>query len=165
MPFTMLEDLFSEDEHKQYLSLSYPDNVRLLEFKLKEKVKTSPYYEVFAPLVHVTSNSIMETNEPELFVTEKLYVSNWGGILSKAGSKEGRLIDPSIAGSGNSFISYRKNGRKKVFLLQRSIASVFVTPPEGTFPQFSDVRFKDNNQDNFCSANLYWNPLFVHSKC
>lgn len=78
-------------------------------------------------------------------------VSNIGRVNSLKYGKE-KILKPGKNGSGYLFVYLWKNGKYKMFLVHRLVATAFLPNPEG----FEQVNHKDENPSNNCIENLEW---------
>ena len=116
-----------------------------------------------------TKHSMVEKLEGEewrdIAGYEGLYqVSNCGRVKSlgryiraKAGSskwQEEKLLRPATTRDGYLLVGLCKNGQRKMFLVHRLVATVFIPNPMPLF--YTDINHKDECKTNNAASNLEW---------
>lgn len=157
MKLNMLEDLLTSSEVSHYFDLPYPSNVKFLSEKLNAKLKINPDYEVFVPVIYIRLMTHTQINLNDyVFKAEGWWVSNKGRIFSTNRAKKGKIIRTYLNNDGYLEARYIKGSKQITLPAHRIVASTFITPQFNIIPQYSIVRFKDDNKENVHSSNLYW---------
>lgn len=83
---------------------------------------------------------------------EELYaVSDLGRVKSLKYGKE-KILKPNKNGGGYLFVWLYRNGKRKMFLVHRLVASAFLPNPMG----LPEVNHKDENKTNNIVSNIEW---------